>query len=227
MKRVALVLLMIVLAVPVPADGPVSRVFRLEHRPAREAVSLVEPLLSPEGSVLVRPRDNSLTVVDDAATVARVAEVLAGFDVAPASYRVRVRLIRGSAKPSPPGVAAGDVPSLPSGLLPYASYREIGGFEAVTKEGERLETSVGGRYSLSFGLRRIASESERVELSRFVLARREGPSKLGGVDIVHTLLQSNVSLLVGQTFVMVATPSEGSGEALLLVVVAERAGAGS
>jgi len=226
MKRLTLFLLL-VLAVPVLADGPVSRVFTLEHRPAREAVSVVEPLLSPEGSVLMRPRDNSLTVVDDAATVARVAEVLARFDVAPASYRVSVRLIRGSAKPASPGVAAVALPSLPSGLLPYASYHEIGRFEAVTEEGERLETSVGGRYSLSFGLRRIVSESERVELSRFVLARREGPSKLGGVDVVHNLLQSNISLLVGQTFVVVATPSEGSGEALLLVVVAERAGAGS
>jgi hypothetical protein len=226
MRRVALLLL---LALPVPAlaDGPVSRVFTLAHRPAREAVSVVEPLLSPDGSVLVRPGDNSLTVVDDAATVARVAEVLARFDVAPASYRVSVRLIRGSSKPAPPGNAATDLPSLPSGLLPYASYQEIGRFEAVTAEGERLETSVGGRYSVSFNLRRTVSGSDRVELSRFVLARREGPSKLGGVDVIHPLLQSNIGLLVGQTFVMVATPSEGSGEALLLVVVAERAEAGS
>ena len=75
MRRLNL-LLLFALAVPALADGPVSRVFALRHQPAREAVAVVEPLLSPEGSVLVRPGDNSLTVLDDAATMARVAEAL-------------------------------------------------------------------------------------------------------------------------------------------------------
>ncbi len=226
MRRASL-LLLLVLALPALADGPVSRVFTLRHQPARDAVSVIEPLLSPEGSVLVRPRDNSLTVVDDAATVARIAEALARFDVAPNRYRVSVQLVRASSKPAPKGTAAVELPGLPSGLLPYSAYQEIGRFETVTGEGDRLQASVGGPYTMSFGLRRVPGESERVELSRFVLERLEGPSKLGGVGSYRTLLRSNISLLVGQTFVMVATPSEASGEALLLVVVAERAGTGS
>jgi hypothetical protein len=116
---------------------------------------------------------------------------------------------------------------LPSGLLPYSTYQEIGRFEAVTSEGERVQASIGGPYTLSFGLRRVAAESERVELSKFNLERQEGPSKLGGVGNTRVLLRSSVRLLIGQTFVMVATPSEASGEALLLLVVAERSGAGS
>jgi hypothetical protein len=226
MRRAGL-LLLFALAVPALADGPVSRVFTLSHRPAREAVSVVEPLLSPEGSVLVRPRDNSLTVVDDAATVARVAEAIARFDAVPASFKVRIRLIRGSSKPPLPGEVKVDMPGLPSGLLPYASYQEIGRFEALTNEGGRVEASVGGAYSVGFVLRGVMGQSERVELSQFVLDRHQGPSGLSGVNSVRTLLRSNVSLLVGQTFVMVATPSEASGEALLLVLVAERAGTGS
>ncbi len=226
MRRLSL-LLLLALTAPALADGPVSRLFTLKHRPAREAVSVVEPLLSPEGSVLLRPRDNSLTVVDDAATVARIAEAIARFDAAPAALRVRIRLIRGSSKPSPPGGTKVDLPGLPSGLLPYASYEEIGRFEAVTNEGGKVEASVGGPYTVSFVPRGVMGDLGRVELSQFVLDRHQGPSGLSGVDSVRSLVRSNVSLLIGQTFVMVATPSEGSGEALLLVVVAEWAGAGS
>jgi len=226
-RRALLLVLALVLALPALADGPVSRVFTFAHRAAGEAVAVVEPLLSPDGSVLVRPRDNSLTVVDDADSIARVVQALAGFDSAPNTYRVSVRLIRGTSRPPGKGEATVKLPMLPSGLLPYSTYQEIGRFEAVTSEGERVQASIGGPYTLSFGLRRVASESERVELSKFNLERQEGPSKLGGVGNTRVLLRSSVRLLIGQTFVMVATPSEASGEALLLLVVAERAGAGS
>jgi hypothetical protein len=221
------VLLLLVLAVPALADGPVSRMFVLKHRPAGEAVSVVEPLLSPEGSMMVRPRDNSLTVVDDAATLARVAAAIARFDAAPASFKVRVRLVRASTQPPGPGSVTVDLSGLPSGLLPYTSFREVGGFEAVTMDGGYVSASAGATYAVNFGVHVTPGDDERVQLVRFELGRREGQSPLPGVENVRPLLRSTVSLLIGQTFVMVATPSEGAGEALLLVVVAERAGAAS
>jgi len=226
MRRLNL-LLLFALAVPALADGPVSRVFALRHQPAREAVAVVEPLLSPEGSVLVRPGDNSLTVLDDAATMARVAEALGRYDVAPTSYRIRVRLLRASTRPSSADAVKVDLPGLPSGLLPYTSYHEVGSFETVTTEGGFVSASAGEPYVVSFGVRKAPGDAERVQLSRFELGRREGQSTLPGVENVRPLLRSSISLLVGQTFVMVATQSEASGEALLLVVVAERRGAGS
>jgi len=225
--RRAIVLLLLVLAYPALADGPVSRVFVLKHRPAGEAVSVVEPLLSPEGSMLVRPRDNSLTVVDEAATVARVAEAIARFDATPASFKVRVRLVRASTQPPGPGSVKLDLSGLPSGLLPYTSFREVGGFEAVTMDGGYVSASAGETYAVNFAVRAAAGDAERVQLVRLELGRREGQSSLPGVESIRPLLRSTVSLLIGQTFVMVATPSEGSGEALLLVLVAERAEAGS
>lgn len=226
MRRLSL-LLLLVLTAPALADGPVSRLFTLKHRPAREAVSVVEPLLSPEGSVLMRPRDNSLTVVDDAATVARIAEAIARFDAAPASFKVRVRLVRASTQPPGPGAVKADLSGLPSGLLPYTSFREVGSFQTETAQGGFVNASVGEPYVVSFGVQTAAGEVERVQLVRFELGRREGSSVLPGVENVRPLLRSTVSLLIGQTFVMVATPSEASGEALLLLIVAERAGAGS
>ena len=227
MRRALLLVLALVVALPALADGPVSRVFTFKHRPAGEAVAVVEPLLSPDGSVMVRPRDNSLTVVDDADSIARVAQALARFDSAPAKYKVTVRLVRASTRPDGRSAAELGLTGLPSGLLPYTSYREVGAFQTVTAEGGFVSASVGDPYVVSFGVRAAAGDSERVQLVRFELGRREGPSVLPGVENVRPMVRSTVSLLVGQKFVMVATPSEASGEALLLLVVAERSGAGS
>lgn len=227
MRRALLLVLALVLALPALADGPVSRVFTFAHRAAGEAVAVVEPLLSPDGSVMVRPRDNSLTVVDDAATVARVAQALARFDSPSARYKVTVRLVRASSQPGGRSAAELALTGLPSGLLPYTSYREVGGFETVTTEGGYVSASAGEPYVVSFVVRAAPADAERVQLARFELGRREGPSPLAGVENVRPMVRSTVSLLIGQTFVMVATPSEASGEALLLLVVAERAGTDS
>ena len=82
------------------------RVFQLHFRQAREAAVLVEPLLSSGGSVLLQPSLNSITVRDTPEALKRIADALASWDVAPPSYKVRVRVLLASTDVPPPGRAA-------------------------------------------------------------------------------------------------------------------------
>jgi type II secretory pathway component GspD/PulD (secretin) len=92
-------------AVGAAAADQELRVFQLHFKTARDAAVLVEPILSPGGSVLLQPSLNSITVRDTPEVLRRVSEALANWDVAPASYRIRVRVLLASTDPPPPGKA--------------------------------------------------------------------------------------------------------------------------
>ncbi len=201
-----------------------TREFAIHHHPCGEAVTVIAPLLSPDGSVLLQGAGNRITVRDSAASLARVAAALQAWDAAPPTYRLRLRLIMAStAKPATGDARGAEVAApagFPAGIFGFKYFREIGAFEAVNSDGTTVRASIGEPYLVSFTIRAAADEPERVQLAGFELSRRAGgPS---GVDAVRTLLRTTVSLRVGQTAVVGAAPSERSSEALLLVMTAER-----
>jgi len=106
--RVAALGVAVMAAAPwlVAASDQQVRVFQLHFRPAREAALLVEPLLSPEGSVLLQPKLNAITVRDTTAVLERIAAAVATWDVAAPNYTIRLRVLLASTTPPTPGPAA-------------------------------------------------------------------------------------------------------------------------
>jgi type II secretory pathway component GspD/PulD (secretin) len=88
------------------------RVFQFHFRPAHEAATLVEPMLSGEGSLLLQPGLNAITVRDNPDVLKRVASALASWDVAPQSYKVRVRVFLASREPKSSGPPPPPIPEL-------------------------------------------------------------------------------------------------------------------
>ncbi len=66
-------------------------VIRIKHRWARELAPIVQSMLSPDGSVTVSERVNSLVIVDSQDAIRRVRAYLAEFDKALEQVRIRVR----------------------------------------------------------------------------------------------------------------------------------------
>jgi hypothetical protein len=199
------------------------QVFQLRFRAARDAAALVEPLLSPEGSLLLQPKLNTLTVRDRREVLARVAEALTSWDVAPLTYRLRVRLLLASTATPTPGPAAPLISGLGaelSQLFRYTSYQEVDTLAITAAEGSTVEAAIGERYHIRFTLRAGPLDPDRVQLAHMELARRE--MKLEQAEALRTLLRSTVSLKLGQTLVLGAARSENANQALVLVLWAER-----
>jgi hypothetical protein len=66
-------------------------VIRIKYRWARELAPIVQSMLSPDGSVTVSERVNSLVIVDNPDAIQRVRAYLDQFDKAPEQVRIRVR----------------------------------------------------------------------------------------------------------------------------------------
>lgn len=199
------------------------QVFQLHFRPARDAAALIEPLLSPEGSLLLQPKLNTVTVRDRREALDRVAEALASWDVAPLTYRLRVRLLLASTATPTPGPAApliSGVGAELSQLFRYTSYQEVDTLAITAAEGTAVEAAVGERYHISFTLRAGAVDPDRIQLAHLELARRE--RKAEQAETLRTLLRSTVSLKLGQTLVLGAARSENANQALVLVLWAEK-----
>src|SRR5437773_1464795 len=76
----------------------VLRVFTLRHRKAEEVALLVRPFLTENGSVILQPKLNTLSVRDTAEAIARVAEAIASYDVPPRSVEISVTLLKATSE---------------------------------------------------------------------------------------------------------------------------------
>ncbi|MFH1175762.1 MAG: hypothetical protein V1750_00025 [Acidobacteriota bacterium] len=199
------------------------RVFQVRFRPVREAASLVEPLLSTNGSMLLQPKLGTITVQDESEVIRRVTEALASWDVAPLSYQVRVRLVLASTTPPTPGPPGPLIEGIGSGLqklFHFSSYQEVDTLRITAADGSTVEAAAGGRYSLRFVLRATARDPERLQLGPLEVSRRERGND--GVEVLRPLLRTTVSLRLGQTAIVGAARSEGANQALVLILWAER-----
>jgi hypothetical protein len=200
------------------------RVFKMHFRPANEATALVEPLLSTEGSVLLQPGLNAITVRDTPEVLARVAEALAKWDVTPPVYKVRVRVFLASRESRP---AEGPTPAIPElgerlhQLFPFTNYQEVATVQVTATDGSTVEAAAGERYHLRFVVRSVPQDSERVQLAQLELTRRERGKD--NAEVLRPLVRSTVTLLMKQHSVLGSASAEDAHKALFLVLLAERA----
>ena len=226
MTRVAALGVAVFAAVPWLASSAGEqqvRVFQLHFRPAREAALLIEPLLSAQGSVLLQPKLNAVTVRDNVAVLERVAAALAAWDVALPNYTVRLRVLLASTSPPTPGPAAPLISGVGSELqqlFRFTSYSELDTLVVTAADGATVEAAVADRYHVRFTVRAVPQDAERLQLAQLEFTRRVAAD--GGAAKLQPLLRTTLSLRVGQTLVLGAARSEEANRALVLVLLAER-----
>ena len=206
-----------------PADASLAtRVFILHYKTADEAYLLISPWLSPRGSIRSQPHQKTLTVVDTAEAVQRMAEMIAGFDLPPRVIEVAVQLIlasseKGSPEPTPPPIR-GVIERLNALSTRWSDYRLVGDARILGTEGERSTLRVGDDYRVDFRIEQVAEESRIIRFKPFELSRREPGVEANEryAPIMNTVL----NLRDAQLFIVGASKMERSNRALFMTITA-------
>jgi hypothetical protein len=216
-------LLLLAAVTATSGDQTEVRVIQLRHKPARDGVSIAEGMLTENGSVMLQPRLNTLTVRDTAAVVHRIAEALASWDVAARPYRVRVRLVLASTEAAPAGQPAPRLVGLGSELarmFRWGGFEDIDTVEVEAQEGTAVDIKAAQGYTVRFSLRAVPADPQRVQLAPLEVTRLAGQEH--GVGLKQRMLNLTVSLQLGQTWFGVTAKSEEAKRALVVIVAADR-----
>lgn len=228
-RLVALVVLSVLLAVAraVPAQeqgrkgGLVVRVLTPKFRTIEEMMTVVQPLLSDEGSILIQTRPLSLTVKDRESVVERIAKAVEAADLPPRALGLSVSLLRagpghGSEKWRKETPQMAVVGERLKKLFGFESYTVIESVNFLGVEGNGAGFPMGRSFRLDFRLDRSFGNST-VRLKDLVLSRlREEGKKPGWKD----LLRTSINVPIGEPFVLGVGKDESARGALFLVFVA-------
>ncbi|MFP3940581.1 MAG: hypothetical protein ACLF0P_09770 [Thermoanaerobaculia bacterium] len=191
--------------------------YALQHKEAGEALALIRPLLSTQGTVELQPQDNTLVVRDTLAALGRIVPRLRAFDRPAQELRIEIMLVRAFSRPVP----VGPEQTLPSwleerlqGFLRWDHYQVLADSGVDTREGQAVVHEIGRLYGVRFQLGSLV-EGDRIHLHEFRVWR--GPE--GEED---PLLEANLSLWLEKPKVLALASSESSDHALMVVLTCQR-----
>ncbi|MEO8197846.1 MAG: hypothetical protein ABI689_14110 [Thermoanaerobaculia bacterium] len=204
---------------PVGAAGEAGTVrlmvFSLERRTVFDALTVVRPLLSVQGSVDLDPNRGTISVRDNLAALSRVATAIRAFDRASLPVRIDVSLILAeTAKISPIRPDTGIAPDLLARLrqlLRFENFSLLAQSQIASFEGEAVVYDMAQGYRLNFELGSVG-DGKRIRLSEFRMVRAL-PGKPE-----HELVRSVVNLGLDQPLILGLTRDEASDRALMLVL---------
>jgi len=202
-----------------PEAETVVHAFALKHQQASDAVALVNPLLSPRGTVELQPQRNTLVIRDTQAALDRILPVLRGFDHPARPLRLEIYIVRASRATVSPAVEQSDLPEPLTRrlrlLLPYEVYRMQAQGLLGTEEGKKVSYELSDEYRVSFRLGTVMADG-RVKLNDFQIERRDPRP----ANLIHT----HLTLWLGRTTSLGLAKSEESMEALMVVLTLRGAG---
>jgi hypothetical protein len=201
-------------------DELVLHAYTLRYQQAVEAIPLIQPLLSARGTLELQPGGNTLVVRDTAAALAHIVPVLRGFDHPALPLRVEILIVKASRLTVSPSIARSDLPEALTRrlreLLPYEIYELQAQAQLASQEGQAVAYELGDDYVVSFRLGTLIA-AQRIKLVNFEISRRAANRK-STMPLVHT----NLNLCLDQTMSLGLARSEGSRDALIIVVTVRR-----
>jgi type II/III secretion system protein len=196
----------------------VLHAYTLRYQQAVEAIPLIQPLLSVRGTLELQPSSNTLVIRDVAAALTRIVPVLRNFDHPAQPIKVEILIVHASRASVSPPVLHSDLPDALTRrlreLLPYESYDLQAQAMLGSQEGQAVSYDLGEDFAVSFRIGTLL-EARRLKLSNFEVSRR-GANHHAATPLVHTSL----NLCLDQTMSLGLARSEGSREALIIVVTA-------
>ena len=213
------------------ADPIRAQTFRVEFKPLSAAAELIAPLLTEQGSVMMRPRQKSLIVEDRASVLARVSQVLESFDLPPRNVKVTFVLFLGrdirenvSRPASTASVFSEDVNAVIEALgdvTKWTSYEPLGSRSVRGQEGGRTVADLSSDYRVSFAIDTVTRREgkEIVKFDRIVL-QRVGRDEDGN-ETLDSLYATAGTLKTGMLHVAGAASGPGADRALFLTMQVE------
>lgn len=220
-RSVASLLLLLTLVAALPALSQAAGEivvwgYTFKYQRPGEAVSLVYPLLSPQGTVEFQRAGNMLVIHDTQAAINQIMPVLRSFDHPARPLRLDVIVVRASRAPAvSPQYQRSDLPAWLTkrlhDLLKYDIFEVQAQAQLAGLEGQRVEYELGPEYKVGFRFGTLLQD-QRLKLANFRISRRvEGRPEAN-------LLQSTLTIGLDQTISFGLAKSESSREALMLVL---------
>ncbi len=211
--------------------------YELQHQRADEAFVVIQPLLSPQGTIELRPRDNTLVIRDTRAALDKLVTALKAFDHPARRLEIEVTMVQATRATFSPLLADQALsPSLAARLklmLPFSNYRVLASTVLHTREGEEVTYEIGEGFAVRFrsGVVRPmtgaaafgggeGTEGQSLKLTGFRLSRRNG-------DASKSLLSTSMTLLLDKPLALTLAGSEASSTALVVVLQPRLDGNGS
>lgn len=194
-------------------DDPFAvHIVTLEHQSAAEAVALVHPQLSPEGTVELHG-DDGLVVRDHRSRIEVIRRLLDEFDHPSRMLRLEIKIVEASTE-SPSGPRGDPLPAELAArlreLLRYRSFTVIGHARVQVREREEVSYRLGGDYRVAFRLGAMLHHGLKL-LGFRVTRTAENPGD-------HQLLHTDLALTADRPMVLGLAPSESSDHALMVVL---------
>jgi hypothetical protein len=203
----------------------VIRVFTLHYRRAEEVALLVRPLLTDDGSVILQPRLNTLTVRDTSAAVDKAAQAIASYDLPPRNVEISVTLLKASSEPKQPG-PGGPIDRRPVSEViigvgeqlkrrfNFKDYQRLDSVVVQGTEGDSVAYAIGGDYRLAFLVDPSGSESV-IRLKDLSLERIRKDEK--GIETRREILKTSINVQAGHTYICGIGRDESASAALFVV----------
>lgn len=226
-------------AAPKPAAAPKIELYayELQHQRADEAFVVIQPLLSPQGTIELRPRDNTLVIRDTRPALDRLTAALKAFDHPARQLEIEVTMVQATRASFSPLLADQALsPSLAARLklmLPFSNYRVLASTVLHTREGEDVTYEIGEGFEVRFRsgvVRPMAgaaafgggegAQGQSLKLTGFRLSRQSGGTS-------KSLLSTSMTLLLDKPLALTLAGSEASSTALVVVLQPRLDGNGS
>jgi hypothetical protein len=209
-------------------DAYSARAYEVNHRSLADAADLVGDLLSPEGTLTLKPRLNTLVVQDRVSVLDRVGALLRSFDLPPRTVDVTVTLFMGHREESAPPrrrTTAETVSTEVRGVMEtvadftkWTSYEPLGSRAVSGVEGESVIAAISAEYLVAFVVESVHAPTGKVKFERVSLRRIE--RKEDGSEEVHDLYTAGMVVDSGALQLLVAASGPESERALFLALQA-------
>jgi hypothetical protein len=204
------------------AEEILARVFEVRYRPLADAAELVGELLSPEGTVLMKPRLKTLIVEDRPAVLDRVQALLASYDLPPRSVEITFSLFLGSREEGAPGgrdalsqEVRGVLETL-GDFTRWTAYEPLGGRSVTGVEGDPVQASLSGDYRVAFKIESVHQSHDVVKFDHITLERVQRAAD--GPESVEQLFSAGGVVRAGKLTLFGAAAAPDSKRALFLAL---------
>jgi hypothetical protein len=207
-------------------DEPLKkRVFTIKNKPIEDVILLVNDQLSRDGSLLLKPGQDTFTVEDREENLEKIAETLAAYDVPPRNIEVAIKLVKASTAQAGGKEASREIQkeiqSLSAqlrGYLKYTDYQLLGSVSAPATEGQKMSLLMTDDFRIEFQVAHLHQKRGIIRLEEFTLyQKKRGKGQKGAFTPV---IKTTFNLRNNQPLILSASRMEKSKNALFITIYA-------
>ena len=205
-------------------DRLLARAYEVRYRPLVDVAELIDPLLSEDGTMTLRPRLKTLVVEDRVSVLDRVGALLESYDLPPRNVEVTFSLFLGTDRRDEQRERVSGGTGLSSdvrGVLEtlsdvtkWSSYDPLGSRSVTGAEGDEVVAILSEDYRVVFAVESVHEGHGVIKFKQLTLQqlRREED----GTTVIDDLYTASLAVSTGKLTVVGAARDPSSKRALFI-----------